>query len=204
MTCLKLNCFSAGCSPVLAACPDGGWWPENAMPYLLQKGLSEEAAFLTKIVILHAIPGSDRDKQAIKIKKHVAIFDINQRKDYLSKIGPMIGCFDVYRDFMSYSNGIYSHVAGELLGGHCVEIIGYDDNEGCWICKNSWNVGWGESGFFKIAYGECNLDSENPYWGSNGYLQRPQVDNNVIELGLLTTIVELNVLLLPNILLFFK
>ena len=111
---------------------------------------------------------SDRDKQAIKIKKHVAILDVNQRKDYLSKIGPMIGCLDVYRDFMSYSNGIYSHVAGELLGGHCIEIIGYDDKEGCWICKNSWNVGWGESGFFKIAYGECNLDSENPYWGVMG------------------------------------
>ena len=36
------------------------------------------------------------------------------------------------------------------------------------FCKNSWNVGWGESGFFKIAYGECNLDSENPYWGVMG------------------------------------
>ena len=63
-----------------------GWWPENAMPYLLQKGLSEEAAFLTKIVIFHAIHSSDRDKQAIKIKKHVAILDVNQRKDYLSKM----------------------------------------------------------------------------------------------------------------------
>ena len=85
------------------------------------------------MVILHAIPGAIVISKQSKIKKHIAIFDVNQRKDYLSNIGPMTGCFDVYRDFMSYSNGIYSHVAGEYLGGHCVGIIGYDDKEGCWI-----------------------------------------------------------------------
>jgi C1A family cysteine protease len=145
-----------------------GWWPENAMPYLLQKGLSEESCFPYQDSDIPCNTCSDRDKQAIKIKKHVAILDVNQRKDYLSNIGAMIGCFEVYRDFMSYSNGIYSHVAGEFLGGHCIGIIGYDDNEGCWICKNSWTEGWGESGFFRIAYGECNLDSEYPFWGVMG------------------------------------
>jgi hypothetical protein len=35
-----------------------------------------------------------------------------------------------------------------------VSCVGYDDNQGCWICKNSWGTGWGESGFFQIAYGQ--------------------------------------------------
>lgn len=143
----------------------GGWWPARAMPYLLQKGVSEESCFPYQDSDIPCNTCSDRDKQAIKIKKHVEIMDVNQRKDYLSNIGPMIGGMDVYRDFMSYSSGIYSHVTGEQVGGHCIEIIGYDDKEGCWICKNSWNAGWGESGFFRIAYGECNLDSEYPFWG---------------------------------------
>ena len=38
-------------------------------------------------------------------------------------------------------------------------LIGYDDTEGCWIAKNSWGNGWGDGGFFKIAYGECNIES---------------------------------------------
>ena len=25
----------------------------------------------------------------------------------------------------------------------CVEVIGYCEAEQCWICKNSWGVGWG-------------------------------------------------------------
>jgi C1A family cysteine protease len=37
--------------------------------------------------------------------------------------------------------------------------VGYDDPNGCWICKNSWNTTWGEQGFFRIAYGECGIES---------------------------------------------
>ena len=39
-------------------------------------------------------------------------------------------------------------------------MIGYDDSKTCWIAKNSWGTGWGESGFFHIAYGECGIDSK--------------------------------------------
>lgn len=40
------------------------------------------------------------------------------------------------------------------MGGHAVEIIGYDDVAKAFIVKNSWGAGWGESGFFRIAYSE--------------------------------------------------
>jgi hypothetical protein len=40
-----------------------------------------------------------------------------------------------------------------------VTIVGYDDGQQCWICKNSWGPGWGESGFFRIGYGECGIDT---------------------------------------------
>lgn len=63
----------------------------------------------------------------------------------------------VYQDFMNYKSGIYKHVTGDMLGGHAVSIIGYDDAQGCWIIKNSWGTGWGENGFFRIAYGECEI-----------------------------------------------
>jgi hypothetical protein len=37
-------------------------------------------------------------------------------------------------------------------------FVGYDDTQGCWICKNSWGSAWGESGFFRIAYGQCGIE----------------------------------------------
>jgi len=51
------------------------------------------------------------------------------------------------------------HVSGPDGGLHCVEVIGYSEAEQCWICKNSWGAGWGEGGFFRIAYGQCAIDS---------------------------------------------
>jgi hypothetical protein len=59
---------------------------------------------------------------------------------------------NVYDDFMYYSGGVYSHVSGKLDGGHAIEIVGYDDTNQCFIVKNSWGTGWGESGFFQINY----------------------------------------------------
>jgi C1A family cysteine protease len=41
-----------------------------------------------------------------------------------------------------------------------VSVVGYDDATGCWICKNSWGAGFGEGGFFRIAYGNCGIDAE--------------------------------------------
>jgi len=69
--------------------------------------------------------------------------------------------FNVYSDFMNYKSGIYKHTSGYLEGGHAVKILGWGVEGGVnyWICANSWGTSWGEKGFFRIAYGECGIDS---------------------------------------------
>jgi hypothetical protein len=87
----------------------------------------------------------------------------------------LITSFTVYQDFSSYESGVYQHVSGGARGGHAVTIIGYDntwggEGEGYWICKNSWGSSWGESGYFRIAYGECGLGTTfNTYYISDLY-----------------------------------
>jgi len=80
-------------------------------------------------------------------------------KSVITSRGPVSACFVVYNDFFSYVGGVYHHVSGGVAGGHCIAIVGYDDNLKCWICKNSWGTGWGENGFFRIGYGECSIES---------------------------------------------
>jgi len=69
--------------------------------------------------------------------------------------------FNVYSDFMNYASGIYKHTSGYLEGGHAVKILGWGVEGGVnyWICANSWGTSWGEKGYFRIAYGECGIDS---------------------------------------------
>jgi len=70
----------------------------------------------------------------------------------LIEYGPLAMCFSVYEDFYTYKEGVYRHETGKRVGGHVVTIVGYDDNEGCWMVKNSWGSGWGLGGYFKLAY----------------------------------------------------
>jgi C1A family cysteine protease len=67
---------------------------------------------------------------------------------------PVTVAFYVYEDFLYYKSGVYKHVTGNLLGGHAVCIVGWNHRQHCFIVKNSWGPGWGESGYFNIAYSE--------------------------------------------------
>ena len=78
--------------------------------------------------------------------------------------GPLVTTMDVYTDFFYYSSGIYSHTGGNYEGGHAVLIIGYNDVDQFFIAKNSWGPGWGEGGFFNIAYAQLSYPVEFGYY----------------------------------------
>uniref|UniRef100_A0A8C9PU20 Cathepsin B n=1 Tax=Spermophilus dauricus TaxID=99837 RepID=A0A8C9PU20_SPEDA len=80
------------------------------------------------------------------------------------KNGPVEGAFTVFSDFLTYKSGVYQHVAGEMMGGHAIRILGWGVENGIpyWLVANSWNTDWGDNGFFKILRGEdhCGIESE--------------------------------------------
>lgn len=73
-------------------------------------------------------------------------------KTALIEHGPLVFCAHFWKDFLYYRGGVYSHKWGEIAGGHLMTIVGYDDNEQCWIVKNSAGTEWGEDGWLKLAY----------------------------------------------------
>jgi len=85
-------------------------------------------------------------------------------KEALIQYGPVLARFNVYEDFYSYTSGIYEHVWGTIVGGHAITIVGYNDDPGYWICKNSWSEQWGENGFFNIKYEECGIGGTSYYF----------------------------------------
>jgi C1A family cysteine protease len=85
-------------------------------------------------------------------------------KNALNQKGPLVTRMEVYENFVNYGGGVYKkgQNPGQLLGGHAVVIVGYDDSLNCWKCKNSWGS-WGDSGYFKIGYDECSINSDVMY-----------------------------------------
>ncbi|MBN2103414.1 T9SS type A sorting domain-containing protein [bacterium] len=72
---------------------------------------------------------------------------------------PVSAAFRTYYDWDYYTEGVYEHVWGEYAGDHAILIIGWDDTEQSWICKNSWGPLWGDNGYFRIRWGDCGLGS---------------------------------------------
>ena len=63
----------------------------------------------------------------------------------------------------------YPNVAKEqLLGGHAVCLVGYDDAHNWFIARNSWGPNWGDHGYFYMPYQvirDTNMSSD--FWTIN-------------------------------------
>ena len=137
-----------------------GWRPDEALNWARVNGIGREDAFpyTAQDEPCRAVPA------VVRVTSWSAATSTEQRKRVLAFHGPVVGAMRVFEDFPHYRQGIYSHVAGRQLALHAVCVVGYDDAEGFWIVKNSWSPNWGDQGFGRIAYGECGIDSEFPFY----------------------------------------
>lgn len=74
---------------------------------------------------------------------------------------PLAAYLLVYNDFFGYSSGVYERTTDVVAGGHIIAIVGWDDEEDSWICKNSWGADWGEGGWFRIRKGTNESEIES-------------------------------------------
>ena len=101
------------------------------------------------------------------------------------------GCANVYDD--PTWGIIYDYYPGPESSNHLVSIVGWNDSvphpdedhdgTGAWIVKNSWGTGWGNDGYFYLAYnsscveGIAYLEYKDPvpgeellYWDEAGFV----------------------------------
>jgi len=84
---------------------------------------------------------------------------------------PVIIGFDVYSSFESEvvaQTGMmpYPNVKTEqLLGGHCVLLVGYNNSTQRFIARNSWGANWGADGYFYMPYEVIqNTSMSSDFW----------------------------------------
>ena len=154
----EADLFFRGCGN----CCDRGWFYTSALRYAEQYGIPDEGCFPYDSDQSRSCP--DRANRIVKIESWKTLLSPSQAKEWLATRGPLMTGMHVYEDFYYYNGGIYKEAYGGYMADHAVCIVGYNDAQGYWICKNSWGLGWGESGWFKIGYGECGIGSNFAFY----------------------------------------
>ena len=171
----EAHLFFCGCGK----CCGSGWKAEKALTWLKSQSVEEEASFPYQPKDQECEPGkcNTTAKKKISVQGFRRLVKPEEAKNWLRNVGPLVGSMDVYADFRHYKGGAepYKPVNTKKIGGHCICIVGYSDNEKCWFVKNSFGTGWGEKGYLKIAYDQCRmLTKARPFFGIGKILIKPK------------------------------
>ena len=154
-----LSCSNGSCD---------GWFLDLALEFISSTGVPTEACFEYKAddTIPCSDACSDWESEAIKIPGWGYI---TLEEDIIDNIKsavyrhPVSAAFTAYEDFDYYAGGVYEYVWGDVGTGHAILIVGWNDEEQSWICKNSWSPRWGEQGYFRIKWSNCGIGSNMPF-----------------------------------------
>ncbi len=155
----------------------GGWQNYLAFFFLLPRNgyiISESEAPYSLLQLFPEFGKISENANRYNVNGIFSLRSATAMKLALQK-GPVAAIMrtNAYIFYYGPNSGIYSYIPiydanGKELkfpdqpdsspGAHAITVVGYDDGQGCWICKNSWGSDWGENGFFRARYGKSILE----------------------------------------------
>lgn len=136
-----------------------GVCPEDEWPYTIEKFAAKPPRRCYKSALRYRVTQYQR-----------IIQNLNQMKGCLASGYPFVFGFTVYESFESQQVAQSGTVpmpgsAEQLMGGHCVIAVGYDESQQRFIVRNSWGEAWGMEGYCTMPYAylmDVNLASD--FW----------------------------------------
>ncbi len=155
----------------LVSCAPGdcnGGWYWDALEYIHNQGVAPEDCYPYTGTNGNCTNKCNNPQYLVKVTNYTPAqglwgepANVNDIKAQLQN-GPLAVAMLVPTDgtFDSYTGGVYNYNGGPISwdNGHAVLIVGYDDNGQYFLAKNSWGPGWGDNGYFKIAYDDVTDD----------------------------------------------
>ena len=132
---------------------------EDSWPYIAEKFADKPAAACYHEAVRYKVVQYQRLVQTL-----------NQMKGCLADGYPIVFGFTVYESFESQEVASTGKVpmpgpSEQVLGGHCVVAVGYDDAQQSFIVRNSWGDQWASKGYCTMPYAyltDPNLSSD--FW----------------------------------------
>lgn len=121
-------------------CPEPDW------PYVITKFRTKPPAQCYRAAVQHT---------AVLYQRLTPI--ANQLKSCLAAGYPFVFGFTVYESFETAQVAKTGHAGlptsnEQVVGGHAVMAVGYDDVNQWFLIRNSWGLRWGRRGYFTLPY----------------------------------------------------
>ena len=133
--------------------------PESEWPYVIAKFATRPLAKCYADALKYKVVSYQRVTQTL-----------SQLRGCLASGYPFVFGFTVYEGFESAQVARTGHASlprsGEqVVGGHAVVGVGYDDTKQWFVVRNSWGAHWGMKGYFTLPYAYLTDDNlANDFW----------------------------------------
>ncbi len=82
---------------------------------------------------------------------------VSETKAALCEYGPLASTLYATDMLMAYKSGVFDVKASVPNVNHGISLVGWDDQKGAYLIKNSWGEEWGEDGYAWVAYDAANI-----------------------------------------------
>lgn len=139
---------------------DSGAEIRDGMKVFNQLGIAPESDYPYDVTTFtnEPSPQAIMDGVSFKISEYNRVQDLTALKTTLAEGLPVVTGIQVYESFQSNAVAQTGMVPmpnpdnEQLLGGHAVLAVGYDDLKQQVIMRNSWGTSWGDQGYFYLPY----------------------------------------------------
>jgi len=132
---------------------DGGAQIKDAIGVLAKQGAVEESVWPYRPGEFAAKPPAAVEKAARwQIKDVRLLKSVDEIKKALATDGPVVAGIEVYQEAMSSQaakSGIFPlpQKGSQIIGGHAIVLVAYDDQRKLFKFANDWGKGWGDQGY---------------------------------------------------------
>jgi C1A family cysteine protease len=151
---------------------DSGAMIRDGIKTLTKQGACSEKRWPYEVSKFKSKPGPDCYQEALQhqITSYRRILTLDQMRTCLAEGFPFVFGFTVYESFETQEVARTGFVTmpnpqEQVLGGHAVLAVGYDESSQRFLVRNSWGTAWGQKGYFTLPYkylGNRNLSDD--FW----------------------------------------
>jgi hypothetical protein len=146
------------------SCAAGGWWAFDEL--LPPAGAVTEACMpyvgADRPCVPRVCPPPLYGQSWAYVAADEGLPSIAQLKAAIVAHGPVAVGVVAGGELFAYRGGTFTFDSSGSIN-HAVALVGWNDDPGEWIARNSWGTGWGERGYLRIVYGRSQIGDGAAY-----------------------------------------